>query len=389
MSTAYRHEVPGFGVVLEVDRLRRDHHELIGELCVKCELPGVKAINGMVSTADFNFSSARARTDRARLLAIRAPIKELDWSTVLEDLCQSVLDAERRGEPALDLRELPRPSTDEIRLHGLAFPKRHPSILFGDGGSAKSYTALFLAGELTRLGMTVALFDWELCGEDHRDRLERIYGPMMPRILYCRCERPLIYEGDRLRRIVRDNKVDFAIYDSVAFACDGPPESAEIAGKYFRALREIDCGSLHIAHATKGENNDKKPFGSVFWFNGARSIWYVQASERTDDKTIQLGFIQRKSNLGGLNPEVSFLIEFHQGCTVFTKQDAADNADLAAKLSIRQRMYYLLKRGSMSSDEIALELEADRATVERTARRYNKSFIVLAGGRIGLMERGL
>lgn len=388
MSAGYRHELPAFALTLEVDRLRRDHHELIGELSVRCRLPGIKAVNGLVNTADFNFSSARARTDRAKLLCSRAPIKELDWTSVLEDLCQRVMDAERQGEPAVDLRTITRPTADEIQVLGLAFPRRHPSILFGDGGSAKSYTALHLAGELTRMGMTVALFDWELCGEDHRDRLERLFGSQMPKILYCRCERPLVYEGDRLRRIVKDNKVDYAIYDSVAFACDGPPENAEIAGKYFRTLREIDCGSLHIAHSTKGENNDKKPFGSVFWFNGARSIWYVQASERVDDgDPLQIGFLHRKSNLGPLRQAVSFMLEFKPDRTVISRQDTADNSDLASKLSVRQRMYALLRRGSMTIDEIAEALGEASEVIKTNAYRSKRDFIVLTGGRVGLVVR--
>jgi hypothetical protein len=31
-------------------------------------------------------------------------------------------------------------------------------------------------GHLDQAGMRVGLFDWELAGEDHRDRLERLFG---------------------------------------------------------------------------------------------------------------------------------------------------------------------------------------------------------------------
>lgn len=36
----YKLTVPDVGVVIEVNRLRRESHELIGELCVRCRLPG-------------------------------------------------------------------------------------------------------------------------------------------------------------------------------------------------------------------------------------------------------------------------------------------------------------------------------------------------------------
>ena len=130
-------------------------------------------------------------------------------------------------------------------VDGLTLPRQHPSILFGDGGTGKSYIALYVAGRIAEQDISVALFDWELAGEDHRDRLERLFSDGMPRVLYCRCERPLVYEVDRLRRIVRDKGVQYAVYDSVAFASDGPPEAAEVAGRYFRAVRQIGGGSLH------------------------------------------------------------------------------------------------------------------------------------------------
>ena len=80
------------------------------------------------------------------------------------------------------------------------FPRRHPTIIFGDGGATKSYTALYLAGRMAEQGMVVALFDWELAGEDHRDRLERLFGVLMPQVYYARCERPLARSRARQTR---------------------------------------------------------------------------------------------------------------------------------------------------------------------------------------------
>jgi hypothetical protein len=174
----------------------------------------------------------------------------------------------------------------------------------------------------------------------------------MPRILYARCERPLVYEVDRLRRIVRDNGIEFSVFDSVAFACDGPPEAAEVARRYFRAVRQIGGGSLHIAHVSKAEGADNKPFGSTFWHNGARSTWFDEV-------------------------------------TRFRRTDVADSPDLAGQLTVRQRMAALLRKGAMAPAAIAEEMEAKADTIERTARRYKEQFIVIPGGRIGLLEKGL
>jgi len=61
----YRLSLPAMGVVFEVDRLRRERNELVGELAVRCDLPGALTVDGSLSIADFNISSARARLFRA------------------------------------------------------------------------------------------------------------------------------------------------------------------------------------------------------------------------------------------------------------------------------------------------------------------------------------
>jgi hypothetical protein len=384
----YRLELPAIGVALEVDRLRRERNELVGELSVRCELPGARTFDGNLSVVDFNFSSARARQDRAKLLAQQANTRDLDWASLVEEFCQRVLVAERTGQPAVDLRTLPAPAAeDALQVEGLRLLRRHPTVLFGDGGACKSYLGLYLAGRLAEREMRVALFDWELCGDDHRDRLERLFPDGMPRILYARCERPLVYEADRLRRIVRENGIEYTVFDSVAFACDGPPEAAEVAGRYFRAVRQLTIGSLHVAHVSKAENADQKPFGSAFWHNGARSTWYAQLVS-SDGENLSLGLFNRKANLGRLQPPIGFNVSFTEERTTFKRTDVADTPELAAKLTLCQRMKHLLRRGAMTPETIAEELEEKPETVSRIVRRYKgKLFTVIEGGRVGLLER--
>lgn len=383
-ENGYRLAFPGMGIAFEVDRLRRDRHELIGELSVTCLLPGARTVNDTLSVADCNLSSARARTERAKLLAERAQTENLDWAGLVEEFAQRVLRAEREGRPAVDLRELPRPAADDaIEIEGLTLPRRHPAILFGDGGAAKSYTALWLAGRLAQSGIAVALFDWELAGEDHRERLERLFGGAMPQIFYARCEKPLVYEADRLTRIVRENEIQYAVYDSIAFACDGPPEAAEVASRYFRAVRQINVGSLHVAHVNKSDNGDQKPFGSAFWHNGARSTWFVKrAEEGSDSDVISLGVFNRKANLGKIQKPVGFSVTFADETTTFRRSDVADTPELAARLTVTQRMAYLLRRGSKTVTEIAEELEVEVNTVTQTVNRSIRKgglFIILEG----------
>jgi hypothetical protein len=380
--------IPNKKISIEVDRLRREHHELIGELCVKCGMTGAITFDGNVSIADFNLSSARARSERAKLLLEKSKI-EINWGLYLEQFTQMVLSAERQGLPPTDLRTIEKPkSEDSLCVEGMILPRRHPAILFGDGGAAKSYTALYLAGNMVKQGLTVALFDWELAGEDHRDRLERLFGQSMPKICYARCEKPLVYEIDRLRRIVKEFGIDYAFYDSVAFACDGAPESAEIAGKYFRAVRQIGPGSLHIAHVTKSEGGEDKPFGSVFWHNGSRSTWYAKIADSSQDgKTMSLGLFNKKSNLGQISKPIGFQIKFSDTSTFFSKCNPIDIPELAEGMSIRQRMRHLLKQGALPLEQIAERIGAKTDSVRRTVQRAGTIFTIIDGGKVALLSR--
>jgi hypothetical protein len=325
----------------------------------------------ILSRGTFNFSSTEARYKRARQLSDMSKAPELDWQRLLEEVCLRVLEKQGDGEPAVLLRDLPRPSPDELLdIDGLRLLKQHPIILFGDGGAAKSYLALYLAGRLAQRGLRVGVFDWELAGEDHRDRLERLFGSDMPGVWYRRCRQPLIVELDSLRRLARREQFDYLIYDSVAFAAHEQPEKAESAISYFRACRQIGPGSLHVAHITKQEGGDQKPFGSAFWHNAARGTYFVQrAGESSDGRDVTIGVFNRKSNLGRLQSAIGFRFTFNDDQTLVTRANLADVDDLADKLPLWQRIAHVLKAGPQTVALLADELHAKPETISRIIRR--------------------
>lgn len=387
----YRLAVPGASATFEIDRARwSTWGELSGELIVTTSLLGTEAVNGgVLSQASFNLSRAEERTKRSTLLARQSRAPEVPWHELIEEFCQRVLSAERTGQPSVDLRNVPKAAADaEIDCHGFKFPARHPSIGFGDGGGLKSYIGLYAAGSLAYAGLRVGFFDWELAAEDHRDRLERLFGDEMPEIRYARCDRPLVHDLDRLRRIVTEDRLDFVVLDSIAFASDGPPEAAEVAGRYFQSLRQLRVGTFNLAHVTKAETGDQRPFGSAFWHNGARATWFVKpADNMPDSRIVSVGLFPRKRNLGALPAAWALEFEFDDERTHVRRVDVGAVADLADRLPIRQRMVKLLRRGALAPDLVADELQADLETVKRTARRYKDQFVVLQGGRLGLVER--
>jgi hypothetical protein len=153
-------------------------------------------------------------------------------------------------------------------------------------------------------------------------------------------------------------------------------------------VRQIGGGSLHVAHTTKSEGGDQKPFGSVFFHNGARATWYIKLVDSSPDgKTLAVGLYNRKSNLSGLQQPIGYEIHFTDDQTYFIRSNPADTPELADNMSVRQRMAHLLRSGEMPIDQLANVLEAKPDTVRRTAGRYKNQFTILEGGKVGLLQR--
>lgn len=381
----YTLTVASIGIALTVDRLRRERHELIGELTATCPLPGAQTVAGTLLVGTFNLSSLTTRRTTAKLLAERSFADDLPWALWLEELCQRTLVAERAGTPAIDLRDVvvSPDAAEDYRFAGFSLPRRHPAIIFADGGTLKSYLALLKIGSLARAGLKVGLFDWELAADDHHRRLRQLFGPDLPPVKYVRCERALVHEVDRLRRIVRDEGLQYVAFDSVAFACDGPPEAAEAAAGYYRAVRQLgEIGSLHVAHVTKGDTGDQRPFGSTFWFNGCRACWFLKRSEGgADSAEVDLGVFPRKANLGPLGAAFGLRATFSEDRLRFAKVDVATLDDLAPKLQLWQRVRSVVVRsGPLTVHAIAEHLDAKVDSVKKAVERgEGKTFTRVTG----------
>jgi hypothetical protein len=242
----YHAAVPEHQIEFRASRLRFDRHELHGELSVTCGLAGARVFDeASLSSSSMNFSSAAARVTRGKYLAERARTgNTVDWVGLVEELCTLVLKGERDGKPAVILSQVQADLAESvIMVDAIPIYTDYQQIDFGDGGTGKSLLALYRAGRLEAEGERVLYLDWELNDSTHHRRLKQLFGPdRMPSIRYVRCDRPLVQEVDRLRRVISDEEITFGIFDSVGFACDGPPDAAESALTYFRAVRQLRIG---------------------------------------------------------------------------------------------------------------------------------------------------
>lgn len=317
----YELAIPSCQTIIEVGRVAGTRFNgLGGELTVRSTHPGVTTIDGasVLWSGPVSFADWRARKDLVTVLDQRSRVLSLDWNVVLDDLGFNVREAERAGEPAILLWQAPIPTEDEeLDADGLTLLRSHPSVIFADGDTGKSFLSLHVAGCLARQGLKVGLFDWEFTQGAQRKRYDRLFGSEELDIVYLECPKPLVDDVDRLAETIRAHGITYAIFDSMAFASGGKPEDSDVAGAYFRALRGFGIGSLHLAHINKSETTASKPFGSVFWHNGARMTWFAK---RNGDI---LHLTNKKSNLGPALAPIAFRVEHTETRTTYSRVDSA------------------------------------------------------------------
>lgn len=376
------------GVTFMVERLRRDSKELHGELSVSVNghFPNARTIaGGILSIGDLNFSSVQARGTRAKLLQERSK-SSIDWVGFLDEFVQGVIEAERRGKPAIILADEPDVPEDKEAwdIEGLPVLRDHPMVIFGKGSAGKSYLAMWLAGSLAeRYGLRVLYSDWEFSIRDHRKRLGRLFAPMPKTLWYVRCDRPIKDEIERLTRLVHEHRIDYIVCDSIVFALAEAAEGSDQAGVYFRALRQLGIGSLNLAHVAKGEVEEETPFGSVFFENGARSVWYIHRATNAPQATVQFGLFHRKTNIGELLRPKGFEMKFTSERTAVARINLEDVDELAAKMPLLDRAKKALNAGAMTHKALGEALGVPVPALLKVIARHQSTFIHL-GPKIGL-----
>jgi hypothetical protein len=385
----YALELLPAGIVFHVSRLRRAHQETVGELTVTVNgsFPNAQSVGGILSRSNFNFSSISTRSTLAKLLSERSRVSNLDWHGFLEEFAIQVLDSERRGAPSIILADEPDidESHDTWEVDGFPVLQDLPMVLFGKGGSGKSYFAMWIAGGIAKQGIPVLYADWEFSRRQHRRRLGRLFQPMPRNLHYITCDKPMLEEAERILDLIKDKRIQYIVCDSIVFALGGKAQDDDQAGIYYRTLRRFNIGSLNIAHTTKAEDeSEKQVFGSVFFQNGARSIWFIQKADENPPATIQFGLYHRKANGGELLRPRAYKLVFTRETTRVEKT-AVDSVDeLVAKLPILDRMKRQLQRGALTSKQLAEELGVTMNVVRAMVSRH-KSVFLKVGNKIGLI----
>src|SRR5687768_6765560 len=123
-------------------------------------------------------------------------------------LIEEAMNLDRLARPLHTFPRRGRARTFDV--DGWTLLRDFPTVLFGDGGSLKSFLALYFAGRLAQRGTRVLWLDYELDGEDHHERLHRLFGPgALPEVFYLRAEGPLVKEAGVLTREIQRHRIEY------------------------------------------------------------------------------------------------------------------------------------------------------------------------------------
>lgn len=317
--------IPEIRTLLEIIDLRRKSGELWGELTVRCNLEGVRVqLDGnRMKQGNFNFSSVTTRRSWAKELAAETPAEltaTLEWTNVLERVCQAVLDHERGG--SIHGQEIAGKRMDRGGRPWAAWPilpDHEMATIFARGGAGKTSLIALVAFSMA-LGRSLipgvrvdrpyrtAILDWETNAETAEDlwgMIAETYKVPVPKgVWYEPMDAPIERSLPKIANILDKHHADLVVVDSVMMSLLSSgdySDPAESITRAYQALRRIGTWGLLIDHVTGGELRSNKiatkAYGSVFKTNLARHALTLHIGNRYGD-TSQAYLACPKSNVG-------------------------------------------------------------------------------------------
>jgi DNA-binding transcriptional ArsR family regulator len=299
----------------------------------------------------------------------------------------------------VSLASITRPSDERPVIVEGVFPQRYPSILFGDGGTAKSMLAASLLLDVSRgaeqwLGHEikqhgpVVYLDFELDLEEQARRVyqlaEGVGLDAPPKGFYY-----LSGEDDPPGAVLEDTlalakaaEAKLVLLDSLGYALDGDAEASKDVLKFIRAyikpFEKARIAVLIVDHQSKvapGESyHQKTPFGSVYKSNSCRSVVQVGLEDQRDGETT-VRFRHKKANFGGKFDAFEAKLTFDRSSVMITHRalSASEVAD-EGTLNTAQKMRRLLEKlGPLYPEDFVEKIRVSPSTVSNNLTKLRNA----------------
>ncbi len=367
-------------------RVHSSDGKVTGLLLISSPLYGDKPI---FPSTTFNFSSERARTTLINTLTKLDMDARWQWQDIIFQLCVSIEELIKRGEPVQELWTFDEFVPPEWLLKPLLY-KGLPSLVFGEKAVCKSILSLLVYATLTlpwhdnplgwKIGQEksckVLLADWEVSAEIARYNLKRIQDGMgftpIP-LYYRRCRLPLMDDIEQIKGHLESINADAIIIDSVGPAVGADLNNSEPALKFVTALNQLNCASFLIAQTSKDRKvKVKSAYGNVMYEYFSRNIFELKKTHEDTEDEFDIALFNTYCNLGKRSRPMGYHLSFTDR-TIKIEQAEITAPDLVERLGTWSRIYDLLKKtGRMTAKELSEELGVSLDTVSKTLRRYHQ-----------------
>jgi len=318
------------------------------------------------------------------------------WDAIIDNLATRILNQRTEAEPLEVITAASQYRDTQYLVHPI-LPVCLPTILYGDGESGKTLTSILLGilvstgkslpwlGLRTQSQGPVLYLDYEGNQDVFTRRLVFLSRGLgtEPVIHYLRCSVPLAQDFKRVAKHVMEVDPALIVVDSAALAAlPGAKDPLDTVKSIFNPLSQLGRTSLVIAHTPKEKDS---VYGSIFFRNLARSVWYAQAYQTVEDNFIDVVLTHNKSNEDRHFPPIGLRFSFLQDRIIVKRSNPSDVPGV--NLSTEEEILAFLKRhGAHAPKDIAAELGKNPGTVRKCLQRMlgaNK-VVKLGDGRYGL-----
>ena len=330
------------------------------------------------------------------------PRSDSFWITALGFIQQETIRLHRQGTPFINMGNfIPDAESNRYLIEPFIYANRI-SLLYGKGGSLKSWIALYLSvlcdlyatDNESSLYPSPAKVLWLSYEEDQQTVYERIHAihkglkaDVDSNISFRFMNRPLVDDVSVLKQFCDSQEISLIVVDSAIPASGGEASDSGAADRFFKGLQQLKGGKLVLAHEAKNSTVNN-PFGSVVFTNMPRSVWEVQSEADYDSSYAAVSLVHRKVNTGRRRKPVGLRFDFSPSDPPewirVRNYDLINDPNLRHTISPRERIYQALSRHGTAMDLDLIAEETGLKNKEAEEVLKNKPFQYVGNGTYAL-----
>ncbi|MCS7250670.1 MAG: AAA family ATPase, partial [candidate division WOR-3 bacterium] len=267
----------------------------------------------------------------------------------------------------IGIEEIPQP---QYLIYPFIY-QNQVNLLYGEGGTFKSFFALYLIKQLLEKNQNanILYLNYET---DEKEIYRRLKLLDIDKLYHRYCSIPITEETEKIAEFCAEKNIDLVILDSIGVAISNLPlNDPQSATALFSSIRELKTTCLLIGHQPKQSND--LPFGSVYFYNLARNVWKTEVFN--DFYNTYLVLHHKKDNLSKLKKPQAFKIYIDEISVEFKPTSIESIPELTPQKPTYTRIYELLsEEGAKTPKEIASLLGLKQDVVRRYLNRYKNLF---------------